>query len=248
MAIDGVTPAGHVIPRHIAVVNHSTMATDEDVAFWVDACNIQLREHCAPLWDGEPPGLSFLGSADHIPANEAAVLGVVDDDGNASSAGYHTIVGDLVYGLVDMHQSPLPSVTMSHEALEMYGNARLVRTVMAPKGRRFWVELNDPTQRQTYNIEVELFGQRRQVPVSDFVLPRWFGLPQQDRRTTYIDQKVAPFEIAPGGYQIARESDGQIVFLSGVDGAFNLRPSRHSRTRRILDQEAAAAVGSGGNS
>jgi hypothetical protein len=231
-----VTPPGHFIPRHISVVDHSSKIAADDIAFHIEAVNIQIRKHAAPLWDGEPPGVSFVGPSKVIPSNPAieALLGYVNDDGDADAAGYHSQIGNIVYGLIDVGQSDEPSVTHSHEALEMYANARLNRKVPGPKNRSYYVELCDPTQRQTYKISVTLFGKTREIEVSDFVLPKWFGLnnPDGSDKTTYLDQNLAPFVVAPGGYQIAEEADGEIVFLSG--GSFGVRSSKHSRTSRIM--------------
>lgn len=234
MSVPGLTPDGHVIPLHIAVLNHSNKISDEDVAFHVEAVRLQMLEHIAPAWDQKPPGLMYYGHADYLRTDQAAILAYVNDDGNADSAGYHTEIGGLVYGLVDVHQSRIPSVTLSHEAGEMYANARLNRMVPGPKNRRYYVELMDPVQRQTYKITVTLFGETRQVDVADFVYPSWFGLQNPDGSTkrSHTDQELDPFEVAPGGYQIALEDDGEVVFLS--TGDFAMRQSKHSRTSRII--------------
>jgi hypothetical protein len=235
----------HFIPKHIAVVDHANLDPSE-LAFHVAAVEIQLRDHVAPLWDGWPPGVAFYGHAARIPPDQAAVLAYVLDDGNAESAGYHTEIAGLVYGLVDVGQSRLPSVTLSHEACEMYGNARLSRTVPGPKNRLYYVELCDPTQAQTYEIEVTLFGVTRKVPVSDFVLPGWYGIPNThfgDVRTTYMGQQLAPFQVAPGGYQIAEDTDGEIIFLSGGESRMNR--SAHSRTDRIRRGKVGPAESAG---
>ena len=236
MGHEGITPEKHYIPDHITVVNHSSMISDEEVAWHTKAMDIQMREHIAPLWDAEPPGVSFHGHAENVQEleNTAALLAYVNDDGNADSAGYHTEVGGFVYGLIDVGQSRRPEVTGSHEAGEIYGNAKLVRLVHGPKNRRYYVELMDPTQRQTYKIPVTMFGQTREIDVSDFVLPAWFGMPNvsgRDARRTYLDQNVQPFEVAPGGYQIALTDDDEVLFLS--KGEFASQVSKHSRTNRI---------------
>ncbi len=228
-------------PTHVAVVNHSRRS-DRDIAFEVEAVAVQLREHIAPLWDGEPPGLTFYGSAEHVPAGQAAVLGYVNDDGNADSAGYHADAAGLVYGLVDVGQSPDPSVSLSHEGAEMYGNQHLDRKVVGRDGRAYYVELADPVQAGTYEIEVELFGERRRVKVSDFVLPAWFGLPNKPgggMRTTYLGQPLKPFQVDDGGYQIIENTDGGIVFVT-AGGAPRLRASKHSRTSRIVERMVLA--------
>lgn len=228
-------------PTHIAVVNHSTRS-DRDIAFEVEAVALQLREHVAPLWDEAPPGLTFYGTAEHVPADQAAVLGYVNDDGNADSAGYHADAAGLVYGLVDVGQSPESSITLSHEGAEMYGNQHLDRKVVGKDGRAYYVELSDPVQAATYEIEVELFGERRRVKVSDFVLPAWFGLPNKPAggmRTTYLGQPLKPFQVDEGGYQIIEDVGGGIVFVT-AGGAPRLRRSKHSRTSRIVERMVLA--------
>lgn len=233
-------------PSHIAVVNHSSLIKDEDCALIAEALCVQLRDHACPAWGFPTTNVAFYGHAEHVPLDQNAVLAFVDDDGNAESAGYHADIAGMVYGLVDVRQSNRPSVTASHEALEIVGNAHLNRQVPGPNGRRYWMELCDPVQRDTYQIEVE----GRKVDVSDFVLPAWFSMvnpfdiPQI--RTTWLQQPLTPFEIGDGGYQIAEDVDGQILFMS--EGPFGMRPTNHSRTSRIRmgqprDPEAGAQRG-----
>jgi hypothetical protein len=229
-----ITPTGHYIPLHIAVQDHSSKMNEMDVAFQVEACRLQLKEHIAPAWDAEPPGMSWLGKSAKLKPDEAALLSFVDSDGNADSAGYHAQLGTLVYGLVDVNQSGDPGVTLSHEAGEMYANARLERVIWGPNDWRYYVELMDPTQDQTYTIKVTLFGMTRYVKVSDFVYPAWFGLknPNGTTKTTHMNQPLKAFEVAPGGYQIVLAKNGQTLFLN--QGPFGMRRSKHSRTGRIM--------------
>ena len=229
-----VTPKDHYIPKHIAVQDHSSKMHDMDIAFQVEACRIQLKEHVAPAWDAAAPGMSWLGKSAKLKPDEAALLSYIDDDGNADSAGYHAKLGDVVYGLIDVGQSNDPGTTLSHEACEIYGNAKLDRVVWGPNDWRYYVELNDPCQRQTYTIKVTLFGMSRYVKVSDFVYPAWFGMknPDGSLQTTHMDQPLKEFQVAPGGYQIVLTKGGQTLFLN--QGPFAMRRSKHSRTGRIM--------------
>jgi hypothetical protein len=220
-------------PTHIGVINESTLVSVEDVAFWTAAVAQQLREHVAPLWGLSPPGTAFYTEK----PTGAALLAFVDDDGNAEAAGYHSKIVNLVYGLVDVGQSRVPSQTLSHEAIELFLNPDLTRTVPGPGGRQVFIELCDPVQLETYEIDVEILDKRRAVVVSDFVLPRWFGLSnidKADNRTTYLANQIGPFETAPGGYYVAKEDDGSVVFVTR--GAARMNRSMLSRTRRILER------------
>ncbi len=242
--IPGVTPDGHAIPRHIAVVNYSDRADQNALAFQVEACNIQLREHCAPLWDAEPPQVIYYGTAKELDPARAFQIGIVNDDGNAESAGYHAVIGKIAYGLVDEGQSSDIGVILSHEVLEMYANAFLKRTVPWPGlNAKAYVELCDGVQRQHYDIRVNLFGNSRRVAVSDFQLPAWFGLshPQRSTRTTWMNQKLQPYQIAPGGYQIIVHPHGRVEFLNA--GSFQMTRSQYSRTARIWTGKEARARG-----
>ncbi|MGH8677184.1 MAG: hypothetical protein ACREUQ_02380 [Burkholderiales bacterium] len=226
-------------PLHIAFYNHSKLIKDTDCAFQVEAIGEQLREHAAPFWGDPPPGCTFFGSVPKVPPGQAAILGYVDDDGNADSAGYHSEIGGLVYGLIDCGQSDVPSETASHEGAEMYGNQHLTRKVSGPNKLLYFVELGDPLQGRAYTIKVVLFGEERHIVMADFCLPAWFGLPNADGSShrTYLgaigaEYDPKPFEIMPGGYQIAETATGKIQFLSS--SGFSMRPSKHTRTHRIL--------------
>jgi hypothetical protein len=201
-----------------------------------------MREHVAPIWGAPPPGVFFYGDVPHLPKDNPAFLGVVNDDGNADSAGYHSVLAGMIYGLVDMGQSRSPSRTLSHEALEMYGNPYLSRKIMGPRNRWYYAELNDPVQRRQYEIEVTLMGTARKVAVSDFVLPAWFDLPNADSSTarTYLgktgaEEDLDKFEVAPGGYQITEEADGEVLYLA--QGAATMNRSQHGRTNRIVQRK-----------
>lgn len=216
---------------HLAVANHGVI-DDREVAWHAAALDKQIREHAAPLWDKDPFAVAFYGHAERLPTDQAAILGYVNDDGDAAAAGYHTVAAGIIYGLVDLSQSSVASLTGSHEALEIFLDPDLRNTVAGPGARRYYVELCDPVQAQSYEIEVELFGEKRQITVSDFVLPRWFDLPStrpSDMRTTYLGQNLKPFELASGGYQIVEEPDGSISHL----GARVQRRGKVTRPHRI---------------
>ncbi len=227
--------------EHIAVANHSKLAKDADLAFWVEAARLQMIQHFAPCWGLPAPGIAFYGSMNRLPADQAAIVGIADDDGNAESAGYHVNIGGLVYAIVDVAQSRFPSRTLTHEIQELAVNPALDRKVSGPKNRLYYVEVTDPVQDRHYEVVSEILGEKRSVVVSDFVLPAWFGLPNPAgidlMRTTFLEDgdDLEPFEVAPGGYQIVEEGDGEVLFLSS--GQFRMNRSSHGRTRRILNRK-----------
>jgi len=234
MRLDGYTP-----PLHCAVVNHSSLAKDEEISFWCEAVNKQIREHVAPAWQVPPMAVVFYGPSVKIPSDQAAVIGIVDDDNNSESAGYHTQLGDLVYGLVDMSQSSIPSRVLSHEALEIFTDAFLDRLVNGPDSLKYFTECADPCQADGYKVPVTLFGVSKDVTVSDFCLPAWYDLPSLETAVgpyNRLGTMTRPFEIAYGGYALAQDEKGRVLFLSHAKGAMMsaAKMNRTSRTSRIV--------------
>jgi hypothetical protein len=223
---------------HIAVVLH-VLDDDEltrDVAFWTEACRVQMERDVAPAWKdfAPPPGIFFYGTAAALPNDQAAIVGIYADAGQADAAGYHTASGDLVLGAVDLSRSSNPMRTLSHEINELYRNPWLDAWVPGPTpGREYAAELGDPVQRNSYRITASILGQERAVDVADFVLPAWFDPERPGPRTFCLAVENA-FEIAHGGYQIAREGDN-ILYLpargEAIGRATIERP--YSRTKRI---------------
>lgn len=226
-------------PAHLAIVLSSDLATDRDVAFWVEAVRLQLREHAAPAWGLPPPGVFVYSPDTFVPAKEGAVIALVSDDGNDDAAGVHGALGNVPYGLVDLKQSTLPERTLSHEALELWANAALDRWAPGPGGLEYALELCDPCQRDDYLIGVTMFGEERAVEVSDFVTPMWFGMGPVSfpGGCTYKGRIDTPFNLSPGGYAIARDQQGRIRYLSHAEGAF-MEPRKlgpRARTRRLIE-------------
>jgi hypothetical protein len=225
---------------HIAVVLHVLGDDDltKQVALWTEACRIQIEQHVAVAWAGfaPPPGVFFYGTAAAIPNDQAAIVGVFADAFNPEAAGYHEAAGDLVLGAVDLSRSSDPSRTLSHECCEIFRNAYLDAWVPGPTpGRLYAAELCDPVQRNDYQIAVDIMGEKAEVTVADFVTPAWFD-PKETGLCSWTGAVSKAFEIAPGGYQVAREGD-EILYLpargEAIGRAAISRPL--SRTKLISD-------------
>ncbi len=224
------------VPRpQIAAMGDPEVIESRDLAFMVEAWKQSMRVFCAE-WN--LPGIHVAAYAwnTYIPSKEAALLGLVQNDFNDDAAGLHNVYADQVGGLVDMHQSSGPSRTGDHENKEIGANSFLDRWAPGPQGLAYAMEVSDPCQRDSYHVEVELFGERRTVELSNHVLPSWFdenGSPPYD----HLGLIKKPFELRPGGYQIARDGTGQIRQLSHADGAFlnSMHTRRHARTRRLIE-------------
>lgn len=227
---------------HIAVVLHVLDDPDltRQVAFWTEACRIQMEKHVAVAWGGfaPAPGVFFYGTAAAIPADQAAIVGVFADAFNPEAAGYHSAVGDLAIGAVDLSRSTNPSRTLSHECCEIFRNAYLDAWLPGPvPGRLYAAELCDPVQRSSYVIKADIMGEVEDVTVADFVTPAWFDPQVLNGLRSWCGAVNKAFEIAPGGYQVALEGD-EILYLPARGEAIGRatidRPL--SRTKLISDR------------
>lgn len=218
--------------NHIAVLHVAKDSTVEAAVVWTAAVEKQLREHVCPAWGLSPPGMSVYKTK---PIG-AALLAIVDDDGDDSTAGYHSqMAGLLAYAYVDVGQAKSPSKTLSHEAAEMVVNPDLTRRATHPDGRSLYVEIADPVNQSTYPMPIDIMGVTHTVEVSDFVMPAWFGLPNpnpDDKRTVFSGLDLTPFTPARGGYYIVEE-EGTGVIVSAPSGALMSRHPK-SRSKRIL--------------
>ncbi len=133
-------------------------------------------------------------------------------------------------------------VTLSHEGIEMAINPRLSRKRQGPDGRGYYVEPTDPVQELKYNIKVTLLGETRQVPVSDFTAPAFWGLPNPlgVSRLSYLDRAQKAFTAEEGGYLLAESPDGAIAMRAV--GEIRINRSSFSRTRRIITKRFARGI------
>ncbi len=205
------------VPNHIALINASRLATDREVAFWAEAVRIQIRE-AAQAWGWPAPGVGVYSESTFVPSGEGVANFVIDDDHNPDISGSHGYVGGVSWGEVDMRDSPIPSVVFSHEALEELGNLLLDRFAVDEYGYSYPRELCDAVQDDTYPIEVTIFGDTKEVLVSNYLLPSWFdpkGAPPYDR----LMLLRRPFQISPGGYTMVTAPDGHVVMRTSQGGA-----------------------------
>jgi hypothetical protein len=240
-------------PTHFAIENASTLASDRDVAFWAEACRVQLISHACPAWGiDHPPGVMVYPAGATFPAGTAVVCRIVDDMNEPGADGEHGLVGDTPYVLIDARASENPAETLSHELLEATCNVRCDRwtTPIQSAGHmvRKALEIGDPVERQPYQIQVAIEGEPRSVWVANFVLPAWFDPTNTTGPWDFRGHLSMAFEVAdPPAYAIT-EIDGTVamsarLMLGGrwpVD-AVALEPRKFrswSRTSRIVRNHA----------
>lgn len=219
---------------HFAVVRDpkSRLLLDRDRADLdraVEAVDIQLSTQVAPAWGRVAPTIGLYDDVEHVP-NGAYMIVLYDSADQPGLLGYHDeeglpvgkvflepiklLGGDLITGAYAL------SKTLSHEAIEMFGNPGVNLWVdFAPgslaAGQLTPFEWSDAVQ-DDYVVVHTRAGFA--VPCSNFLLPPWFDAQDLGAETKY-DQAgnlTAPFTMSPGGYLILREADGSVHTVTGA--------------------------------
>ncbi len=187
----------------IAILNQSTVLTDAQVATMVASLQTQVSRDFAPIW-GIDAQLQFVGQGQQ-PAAGAWQLVVLDDSDQAGALGYHEVQGVLPYGLAfaksDIEDGLQPSVTVSHELLEMLLDPWIFSvvllehgggTVFGNGGVMLAEEVCDAVEADNYGYQID------GVLVSDFVTPAWFGSP--GTQFDFCGHCTKAYQLLPGGY------------------------------------------------
>jgi hypothetical protein len=195
-------PARNVFP--VAILNRSTVVSDEDAAAMVPALQQQTSEDFAGVW-GIDAELSFLPTNELTGWKGKWNLVLLDTSDEANALGYHDLTPDglplgKVFAKSDAIAGSAVSVTASHELLEMLLDPYINLTAEDPtRGYFVAYEACDA-------VEADAIGYEHDgVLLSDFVTPEFFDPSAAKRpgeRFSFRGNIGKPFELATGGYEI----------------------------------------------
>jgi hypothetical protein len=179
----------------VALTNESKSLKDSEVKKIVRALQTQVSKHFYPHW-GIDARVVFYPRGQQ-PA-DAWWLVCLETSDVASALGYHdTTPAGLPLGKAfvgsDLQYGYAPSVTMSHELLEMLGDPEINRVVQVGDTEFFSYETCDACEADQYAYKVG------DVLVSDFVTPSWF-CPSFPGPYDYAGHIAKPLDLLPGGY------------------------------------------------
>jgi hypothetical protein len=196
---------------NLSIANISTKIPDADFQAAVAAIGQQVTEHFQPEWN---IGAALTGTTYALPGKKAPVqkgadaviyLGDSSEDpttGVKNALGYHSITnGKIPYGFIYLNicaeAKEAWSTTLSHEVLELLGDPDAAMTVSAPSPKGtgtvyYDLEVCDPTQGDSYKIG--------NIEVSNFVGKKYFQLSGGSGKTNYLNLRLLPFGVRPGGY------------------------------------------------
>lgn len=222
----------------IAVINQSTLVTNDQVDTMCKAIQVQLDLHVLPAWNMKSGTIKFYADAAKIPGY-AWVVSMLDNSTQAGALGYHAEDNDKVDAFifagpvlsnsgVVLYDSTNPqnvsvSSVLSHEVCEMVGDRYAgfwsdgpAVSVSGVTYTQYALELCDPVEGNSYAVDLN----GTNVSVSNFIFPSWFNseatIPQ-NMPFDYLHKLSKPFTMTPGGYMIvAQAGNVQQVFGESV--------------------------------
>lgn len=242
-----------MITRRIAVINHQTKVAAATVQDWVQAVSTQITRDFSGPW-------GTIASIKYVPPTSAPPAGywqliLLDNADQAGVLGYHDLTKAglplaKVFVQTAIAYGDDPSVTLSHEALEMLIDPFVSLVVMdGVDPLTFWArELCDAVESDAlgYDITLPKTATRpaRTVRVSDFVLPSYFNtltgniaLPGPFSFKNNVDAPAPA--LAPGGYMafVRNGAWSQVTRFKTKDGtAARLQEAAKVRLDGPLDR------------
>jgi hypothetical protein len=181
----------------ISIVNRSTAISDPDVQKITAALQKQLDADWTPVW-GLGATLQFVGSKAKA-HHDSWWLTVLDDSDQADALGYHDLTSaglplGKAFAKSDVLAGFQPSVTISHELLEMLADPEI--NLSAQVGDKIYAyEVCDPCEADAAGYKID------GVLVSDFVTPAWFQpVPHPGGPYDRQERLKAPLTLLAGGY------------------------------------------------
>jgi hypothetical protein len=242
-------------PVQIAIVNESTVLTDDQVRAVLPALQKQVSGDFAPGW-GIDAVITFVPQGQQ-PSSDAWWLAVLDNSDQAGTLGYHDLSNNglplgKIFAKGDIDKGSKWSVTVSHELLELLVDPAINLTVIdqpdTGAGKLYPCEICDPCEADKYGYDID------GVTVSDFVLPSWFQpFRKLGAQFDFQNHIQKPFQVLPGGfigvYDLGSGSGWHQISARNEPCSYSIRAqpgSRRERRRVPGKQWMTSAVTRGG--
>lgn len=196
----------------IAILNKSTVATNDQVKTWTQAVAYQVKYHACPPWGKAVVPVIFYSVESDVPAGAWKIY-CLDTSDQQGALGYHDETSGLPYGRIFVKTCQQykisPSSCLSHEVLEALIDPNVNLWADSGKGYAVALEVGDPVENDSYL--------HNGVELSNFVLPAWFD-PQATPGTQldYMNKTKTPYTMSPKGYIIVM-TEGKVSQKFGED-------------------------------
>jgi hypothetical protein len=208
------------MPR-IAIINQSDV-TDADLALWSNAIQHQLHEDVAPFWSlANETTLLMVPNGYTVPDGYWQII-ISPTTDIANDLGYHerTVSGyplGKVFTQTTLEYRQTISRVLSHEIIEMIADPD-IQTKVTVGDTTYLAEACDP-------VHYDALGYPKLgVLVSDFVTPRYYGLPMSsgtnDPRFAFNTPLSGPCPALPrGGALTILNPDGSLTMQVAPDSS-----------------------------
>lgn len=192
----------------VAIINNSTLVSDNDIAEMVSAVTIQLDLHLLPAWNIKKGKVKFYNDISMIPGY-AWVIGITD-----SEATKQDNINHFIYAEEILNNKGNISAILSKEVCELIVNRFANIWVDGPEVRandgricnEYSMEVCKPVEADTYSINIK----GKDIVVSNFLFPAWFyphALTPVNMPFDYLKKLTAPFTMTEGGSMVVRGVD-----------------------------------------
>lgn len=213
----------------IAVVNHSSVVSDADLASALPDFQAQIDEDFGPAY-GIRASLRIMSRDGQLEPNEWQMV-VADTSDQAGALGYHerSAIGTPIgfcFAKSTIADGGRWSTCFSHETLEMLGDPDINRLVQdETSGRAYAEEVCDAPESDTY-----AYQKAGGTWVSDFVF-RGYWMPNVTPTAplSFTGAIIRPLQILPGGYLSWTSDLANWHQDFGADAAHATHGSRRAR-------------------
>jgi hypothetical protein len=232
--------------HRVAVLNRSTVATDDEVHAITSALQKQVDRHFSPTW-GIGAKLHFVPSTDMTSWSQQWNLVVLDTSDEANALGYHDLTPEGLplgkcFAKTDLAYGAKLSVTMSHELLEMLGDPNINLCSQADDGTIYAYENCDAVEADESRLRHRRRDGLRLRPAPSGSCR---GRPQLKGGYSHGGHVTRPFELAKGGYiSIFRDGRWTQLFAEQQQGVELSDEEKHVTGAHYAVPDARPRVGS----
>lgn len=239
----------------IAIVNKSTMMSDNDGRNIVVALNSLLPTFCSN-WNIKPISAIYVASGASAPAGTPLRCIVLDNSDVQGALGYHDEVSDVPYAKVFVKtilsnggailyspnpQMPTLSQTISHEVFEMIADPNANLWWGSADGNTLYAgEVCDAVEGNSVKVIISASTLPKvTIAMSDWVLPAWADPQAKTGPYNHNNTIKKPLTCDVGGYLITLNA-GNIVNVFGSNiGAY----AKANMSERVVNRVGTKPLG-----
>jgi hypothetical protein len=217
----------------IAVVNHSTVLTDDEILNALPAFQHACHYDFHPRWDAGC-SLHFYPAGKTIPKGSWVYV-IADDSDVAGALAYHDVDGNDVPTLfnfagTEKRYGASWTVGFTHELWEALADPDIRGAEEQDNGSFYAREVADPVESDEYGYEVP-GADGSPILISDFITWNWFA-PGSPGPWDFTESCSRAGQILPGGYMSVYRSGGWQTVQADKDGSLRTLSADEEGERR----------------